>query len=156
MIVVADTGPLHYLVLIGAVDVLQPLYSRVLVPQTVAGELQETNTPAAVRAWIEQPPEWFEIRPDPPSEETLRFLDPGERAAIALALSVDAERPGEHAMSSSAAYHRMRHIVIGYNISSMDPPLRLGFKPRQRPGRHGGHGDAQPKRVMQRRGDAVA
>jgi predicted nucleic acid-binding protein len=92
MIVVADAGPLHYLVLIGAMDVLQPLYGRVLVPQTVAGELQETNTPAAVRAWIEQPPEWFEIRPDPPSEEALRFLDPGERAAIALALSVDAKR----------------------------------------------------------------
>jgi len=66
MIVVADAGPLHYLVLIKVVDVLQPLYRRVLVPQTVAGELQETNTPAAVRAWIEQPPEWFEIRPDPP------------------------------------------------------------------------------------------
>jgi predicted nucleic acid-binding protein len=65
MIVVADAGPLHYLVLIGAVDVLQPFYSRVLAPQTVAEELQETNTPAVVRAWIEQPPEWFEIRPDP-------------------------------------------------------------------------------------------
>jgi predicted nucleic acid-binding protein len=71
MIVVADAGPLHYLVLIKVVDVLQPLYRRVLVPQTVAGELQETNTPAAVRAWIEQPPEWFEIRPGPPSEEAL-------------------------------------------------------------------------------------
>lgn len=37
MIVVADAGPLHYLVLIGAVDVLPTLYSRVLVPETVAG-----------------------------------------------------------------------------------------------------------------------
>jgi predicted nucleic acid-binding protein len=40
MIVVADAGPPHYLVLIEAVDVLESLYSCVLVPQAVAGELQ--------------------------------------------------------------------------------------------------------------------
>jgi predicted nucleic acid-binding protein len=92
MIVVADAGPLHYLVLIGVVGVLEPLYSRVLVPHTVAGELQEAATPAAVRAWIAQSPEWFEIRPDPPFDSTLQLLDPGERAAIILALSVNADR----------------------------------------------------------------
>jgi predicted nucleic acid-binding protein len=43
MIVVADTGPIHYLVPIEAVEVLKPLYSRVLVPQTVAWELQGTG-----------------------------------------------------------------------------------------------------------------
>jgi predicted nucleic acid-binding protein len=56
MIVVADAGPLQYLVRIGAVDVLAPLYQRVLVPQTVASELQQNNAPAAIRAWIAQPP----------------------------------------------------------------------------------------------------
>jgi predicted nucleic acid-binding protein len=35
MIVIADTGPLNYLVLIGAAHVLQPLYARVIVPQAV-------------------------------------------------------------------------------------------------------------------------
>jgi predicted nucleic acid-binding protein len=92
MIVVADTSPLNYLVLLGAVDVLQPLYGRVLVPQTVAGELQDANTPAIVRAWIAQPPAWCEIHPDPPSDPALRFLDAGERAAITLALVVNADR----------------------------------------------------------------
>ena len=92
MIVVADAGPLHYLVLIGAVHVLQPLYNRVLVPQTVATELMETGAPNAVRTWIAQPPDWCEIRPDPPSEPALQFLDPGERAAITLALSLVADR----------------------------------------------------------------
>jgi len=66
MIVVADAGPLHYLVLIGAVHLLQPLYNRVLVPQTVATELMETGAPNAVRTWIAQPPDWCEIRPDHP------------------------------------------------------------------------------------------
>jgi predicted nucleic acid-binding protein len=33
MIVIADTGPLNYLVLIGEVGVLEPLYTRVIVPK---------------------------------------------------------------------------------------------------------------------------
>jgi predicted nucleic acid-binding protein len=40
MIVVADTGPLNYLVLIEAVDVLEPLYRHVVVPRTVVEELR--------------------------------------------------------------------------------------------------------------------
>lgn len=85
MIVVADTGPLNYLVLIGAVDVLQPLYEHVVVPKTVADELKESRSPAAVQTWIAQPPDWLEVRPDPPSDPMLRFLDPGEAAALLLA-----------------------------------------------------------------------
>jgi predicted nucleic acid-binding protein len=92
MIVVADAGPIHYLVLIGAVDVLQPLYNLVLVPQTVVEELQEAGAPAAVQTWIAQPPAWLEIRPDPPSDRTMEFLDPGERAAISLAISLSVDR----------------------------------------------------------------
>jgi predicted nucleic acid-binding protein len=92
MIVVADTGPLQYLVRIAAIDVLAPLYQRVLVPQSVARELQQNNTPAAMRAWITHPPAWCEVRPDPPADPALAFLDPGERAAIPLALAVQADR----------------------------------------------------------------
>jgi predicted nucleic acid-binding protein len=86
MIVVAEAGPIHYLVLVGAVDVLEPLYAR------VAGELQSIGAPDAVRTWVAQPPMWCEIRPDPPSDPALRFLDPGERAAITLAVSLGASR----------------------------------------------------------------
>jgi predicted nucleic acid-binding protein len=92
MIVVADTSPLHYVVLAGAVEVLQLLYTLVLVPQTVAGELQGAGTPDTVETWITDPPHWCEIRPDPPSEPGLELLDPGERAAITLALSLKASR----------------------------------------------------------------
>ena len=92
MIVVADAGPLCYLVLIGSVDVLQPLYDFVVVPQTVAGELENTAAPDSVRTWIAQPPDWCEVRPDMPSDASLEFLGPGERAAIGLALSLDADR----------------------------------------------------------------
>jgi predicted nucleic acid-binding protein len=92
MIVIADTGPLHYLVLIGHANVLAPLYSRVLVPVRVVDEMLQPATPGAVRSWIFQPPAWLEVRPDPPTDATLRFLDHGESAAISLALSLHAER----------------------------------------------------------------
>jgi predicted nucleic acid-binding protein len=38
-IVVADTGPLNYLVLIKAIDLLPKLFDLVCVPETVFGEL---------------------------------------------------------------------------------------------------------------------
>lgn len=85
MIIVADTGPLNYLVLIGAVDVLDPLYSHVLVPKTVSNELTSVGAPTVVQTWIAQVPRWLEVRPDPPSDPTLHFLGPGERAALSLA-----------------------------------------------------------------------
>lgn len=99
MIVVADAGPLQYFVRIGAIEVLEPLYQRVLVPQSVASELQQNNTPAAVHAWMAQPPAWCEVRPDPPADPTLAFLDPGERAAIPLAISVRGGPPVDRRLS---------------------------------------------------------
>jgi predicted nucleic acid-binding protein len=92
MIVVADTGPIHYLVLIEAIGILEPLYRRVVVPQTVAAELRAARTPTVLQEWIARPPAWFEVQPDPPSDVTLSFLDPGESAAILLAQSIKADR----------------------------------------------------------------
>ena len=37
--VVADTGPLHYLVLIEVIDILPRLFGRVLIPEIVGAEL---------------------------------------------------------------------------------------------------------------------
>jgi predicted nucleic acid-binding protein len=85
MIVVADTGPLNYLVLIEAVNVLHPLYTNVVVPKTVADELRSVGAPAAVQTWITQPPDWLAVLPDPPPDPSLHFLDPGEAAALSLA-----------------------------------------------------------------------
>ena len=111
MIVVADAGPLHYLVPIAAVDVLEPLYGRVLVPQTVAAELRDSGAPSAVRSWVEKPPEWCEIRPDPPSDPALLFLDPGECAAISLALAVNADRLLIDEWEGRAEAQR-RHLLV--------------------------------------------
>jgi predicted nucleic acid-binding protein len=90
MIVVADTSPLNYLILIGAASVLEPLYSRVVVPEMVSAEMKEPQTPAEVRAWIDNPPAWLDIMPNPPADASLYALDAGERAAIGLAISLKA------------------------------------------------------------------
>lgn len=86
-VVIADTGPLHYLVLIGAIDVLPSLFGTVSMPQAVRDELSRERTPPAVRAWIAQTPAWIQIVPTPlPETLPLPGLGAGERAAIALAL----------------------------------------------------------------------
>ena len=92
MIVVADAGPIHYLVLIEAADVMRPLYRRVIVPETIAVELCDEKTPPLVRTWITTPRHWCEIQRDPRPDPTLAFLGAGEQAAILLALSLHADR----------------------------------------------------------------
>lgn len=86
MIVVADSGPIHYLVLIGDINVLEPLFQRVLIPEAVRTELIQSRTPPSVRDWIANPPAWAEIRSvRRPLEQTLARLGPGEYEAILLA-----------------------------------------------------------------------
>jgi len=48
-VVISDTSPIHYLVLIGEADVLASLYGRVLLPSSVASELNQSQTPDLVR-----------------------------------------------------------------------------------------------------------
>ena len=80
MIVIADTSPLNYLILIQHVGALASLYPRIFVPEAVTRELKREHTPAVVQDWIAQPPVWLKVRPDPPLDPTLALLDPGERA----------------------------------------------------------------------------
>ena len=87
MIVVADTTPLNYLVLIGEIELLPALYQSVLIPQEVHRELQSPKTPEVVRAWATMLPAWCEIRSlTSTPDATLNELDAGERDAIQLAL----------------------------------------------------------------------
>jgi len=88
MIVIADTGPISYLILIQEIQILPVLYGRILVPVSVCEELKHPRAPDAVRSWMNQQPEWFEARspghlPDPELAEA--HLDAGERDAILLA-----------------------------------------------------------------------
>jgi predicted nucleic acid-binding protein len=87
MIVVADTSPLNYLVLIGEIELLAALYQKVLIPEEVLRELQRTGTPPAVHAWAASLPAWCQVRsPTSTPDPRLSELDAGERDAIQLAL----------------------------------------------------------------------
>lgn len=92
MIVVSDTSPLNYLVLIGQESVLQVLYGRVLIPSVVRDELLAVDTPTVVREWISAPPAWIEIR-DVAADglKLIPGLDAGELAAMDLTVSVHAD-----------------------------------------------------------------
>jgi predicted nucleic acid-binding protein len=93
MIVVADSGPLHYLILLEQIELLRRFYGQVLVPEPVATELSVVGAPAVVRDWLTKPPTWVDVRPVPSDAVSLITddLDPGERAAIALAEAVHAD-----------------------------------------------------------------
>ena len=49
MLVIADTTPLRYLVVIDHQFILPRLFDRILIPQSVQEELQHPRTPLAVR-----------------------------------------------------------------------------------------------------------
>ena len=92
MIVVADTTPLNYLVLIGHIDLLSALYQRVFIPEAVHEELQKDKTPSEVRAWAAALPQWIEVRTVTPTHNALLVdLDAGEQQAIQLAMDLKVE-----------------------------------------------------------------
>ena len=86
-VVIADSSPLNYLTLIGSVDVLYRLYGTVIVPQQVIAELIDPAAPDEVRGWASRLPDWINVRVAVVKDDDMTHLDPGERAAIALALS---------------------------------------------------------------------
>jgi predicted nucleic acid-binding protein len=83
MVVIGDTSPLNYLILIEADGVLPQLYGEVVVPRAVIGELRHADAPPAVVQWISQPPGWLKIVEVSASvDEALNELGAGERDAI--------------------------------------------------------------------------
>ena len=90
MIVVADTGPIHYLVLSGFIGTLHDLYGVVVLPEAVRDELSHPAAPDEVRAWTAALPSWVSVR-TPGSGTGFERLGPGEREALRLALELRAD-----------------------------------------------------------------
>ncbi len=91
--VVSDTSPLNYLILIEQINLLPQLYSRILVPGSVHEELNAPETPDLVRTWRARLPDWLEVSSDVVgADPELSHLHAGERDAISLALHVKADR----------------------------------------------------------------
>jgi predicted nucleic acid-binding protein len=90
MIVVCDTSPVNYLVLINEIDLLPQLFTIVVLPAAVLTELQHPRTPPRVASWARDLPPWVRvISPDGPVENV--GLGRGEAEAIAIATQVAAD-----------------------------------------------------------------
>ncbi len=90
MIVVSDTTPLNYLVLIGAVDVLPKLFKEAYAPPEVIRELNDADAPNVVRNWALHPPDWLKIRAASARLPSTSSLDAAEADAISLAKEIGA------------------------------------------------------------------
>jgi predicted nucleic acid-binding protein len=126
-LVVADTTPLNYLVLIQAIDILPRLYGSVLIPPAVKLELSDPHAPGQVRAWVAGPNSWLiVVAPVAPADASLAHLDAGERDAIALATEQQAavllmdERDG-------VAAARARHLKVVGTLAILDIAAERGW-----------------------------
>ena len=127
MIVVADTSPLNYLVLIAEVELLPALYHGVLIPEEVHRELQRLQTPAGVRAWAANLPAWCEVRVvAPTADQALSDLDPGERDAIQLALDARINTVLMDEMSGSREALR-RHLRVTGTVAVLEKAAQRGL-----------------------------
>jgi predicted nucleic acid-binding protein len=125
--VVADAGPLNYLILIEAVEILPKLFGSVAIPSAVAAELGHPRAPLPVRQWIAEPPPWASVVPPvPASFDAAARLDEGERAAIALALSSAADLLLIDDRDGVAAARALGLAAVG-TIGVLDRAARRGW-----------------------------
>jgi predicted nucleic acid-binding protein len=90
VIVLSDTSPINYLVLIGHVEVLPTLFGEVVLPVAVRDELLHPGAPQLVRDWIVNPPDWLVIRQATQIDTAIQ-LGAGEVEAISLAVELGAD-----------------------------------------------------------------
>jgi predicted nucleic acid-binding protein len=92
MVVIADTSPLNYLILIGATELLPVLYGSIHLAPACMAELTSAEAPGAVREWLVTRPTWLHVTsPAGPCDARLSHLDTGEREALSLALELKAD-----------------------------------------------------------------
>jgi len=125
MIVVSDTSPLNYLVLIDLQHILPDLFERILIPAAVRDELQSAGAPEPIARFMAAAPALLEIREVSEVDPRLQQLDPGEREAITLAaLSAGSvlidERKGRLAA-------RERGLAVSGTLGVLDLAARRGL-----------------------------
>ncbi len=114
LLVVADTGPIRYLIEIGNISILPQLFGKVLIPSVVLDELQHSFAPASVRAWANSTPAWLEVRSVISIDEpAFQSLDEGEKAALSLGMILGADLVLIDDRKGAAAARKMGFEVAG-------------------------------------------
>ena len=92
MIIVSDTTPIHYLILIDEAELLPQLFGAILIPEAVFAEMSHENTPDKVKNWVLNLPDWIKIKsPLKANLTAIQGLGKGETEAIALAVEEKAD-----------------------------------------------------------------
>jgi predicted nucleic acid-binding protein len=91
LIVICDTSPLNYLILIKQEQVIPFLFQEVVTTLEVVDELRAVGAPPAVQTWASNPPPWLRVLSSFPIELSMQ-LGKGEASAIALASELRKER----------------------------------------------------------------
>lgn len=127
MIVVCDTSPICYLILIGEVELLASLFGEIAIPPQIRTELMAPGAPAPVREWIGTPPGWLRIVEAPSGLELkTRGIHPGERAALALARHLEADL-----LVIDDKLARQVAAELGFRVTGLLGVLDLGAKAQQ-------------------------
>ena len=93
MIIISNTSPLNNLAAIYKLDLLQELYSTIIIPEGVYQELMAVETPIHVSNQIKTT-QWIRVEKVASSIQVnllRQQLDRGEAEAIALAIQLDAD-----------------------------------------------------------------
>lgn len=113
MTVVSDTSPLSALASIHHLDLLPELFGEITVPTAVIAECLHEGAPEILRKWAMSPPPWVRVvspQGGPPHE--LGSLDPGETAAIMIAMK--SQSPVLLLMDERAGVKAAERLGIAY------------------------------------------
>ncbi len=124
-VVVSDTSPLHYLVLSGAEAVLAIMFTQVVIPPIVLRELQQPNTPQAIRDWARSLPSWVRIQA-PRSLDLSLSVDAGEMEAICLAREIKATALLIDDLAGRTAAVQCGLVVVG-TVGLLERAAALGL-----------------------------
>jgi predicted nucleic acid-binding protein len=128
MTVVSNTSPLNYLALIGLERLLPAMFGRVIIPLAVREELKASGAPVEVRDLLDRSRGWLEAVSAPSvSDPILAGLDPGEKEAIGLAVSMRANLILlDEARGRRAATEHLGLTVTG-TLGVLDRAARAGL-----------------------------